>query len=159
MSMSTNEASVADEAAFSVRRTIRIGAPLSKVWAAVTEPEHISRWFGRADFDGSGAGAHGTLTWEGYGSVPVRVDAIDPQRSVTYRWNNDDALGAPIAAFDEARATVFTFTLDETDRGVLLTVVESGFENTSDPAFNLDAHRQGWDSELDKLAALLESAP
>ena len=159
MSMTTNQASVADEAAFSVRRTIRIDAPVSKVWAAVTEAEHISRWFGRAEFDGAGAGAQGTLTWEGYGSVPVRIDAVDPQRSITYRWNNDDALGAPIAEFDEARASVFTFTLDEADGGTQLTVVESGFGNTSDPAFNLEAHRQGWDSELDKLVMLLESTP
>jgi len=159
MSMTANEASIADVAAFSVRRTIRIEAPVSKVWAAVTEPEHISLWFGRADFDDSGAGAQGTLTWDGYGSVPVRIEAIEPQRSVTYRWNNDDALGAPIPVFDETRATVFTFSLVETHGGVLLTVVESGFENTSDPAFNLEAHREGWNSELDKLVALLQSAP
>ena len=41
--------------------------------------------------------------------------------------------------------------------GTQLTVVESGFEHTSDPAANLESHREGWDSELDKLVALLES--
>ena len=40
--------------------------------------------------------------------------------------------------------------------GTELTVVETGFENTSDPAANLESHREGWDSELDKLVALLE---
>ena len=38
-----------------------------------------------------------------------------------------------------------------------LTVVETGFETTSDPAANLADHRDGWNGELDKLVALLES--
>jgi hypothetical protein len=40
-----------------------------------------------------------------------------------------------------------------------LTVVETGFETTSDPIANMEDHRGGWDGELDKLVALLESAP
>ena len=54
VSMTDNEASVIDEGTFSVRRTIRIAAPIEKVWTAVTEPEHISRWFGRTVLDGDG---------------------------------------------------------------------------------------------------------
>jgi len=42
-------------------------------------------------------------------------------------------------------------------QGTRLTVVESGFETTSDPVANLEDHRGGWDGELDKLVALLES--
>ena len=40
--------------------------------------------------------------------------------------------------------------------GTRLTVVETGFEHTSDPSANLESHREGWDGELDKLVALLE---
>ncbi|TDN90704.1 SRPBCC domain-containing protein [Microbacterium sp. BK668] len=156
MSMTANPAAVVDESRFTVRRSIRIAAPVDKVWSAVTAPEHISRWFGHARFDGTGVGAQGTLTFPDYGAVPVRIEAVDEPRSVTYRWGNDDALGAPPAELDEAAATVFTFTLEAVEGGTQLTVVESGFENTSDPAGNLEAHRQGWDGELDKLVALLE---
>ncbi|MEP6561594.1 MAG: hypothetical protein ABJD68_11065 [Nakamurella sp.] len=42
--------------------------------------------------------------------------------------------------------------------GTQLTVVESGFETTSDPVANLESHRTGWDSELDQLVALLEGS-
>ncbi len=150
--------SVIDAAAFTVTRTITIAAPLAKVWAAVTEPEHISRWFGQAEFSGAGAGAIGTLTWEGYGTVPVRIEAVDPPRLVSYRWCNDDAAGQLPDQLDEATSTVFTFTLVEIDGGTELTVVETGFDRTSDPAGNLESHREGWDGELDKLVALVEGA-
>ena len=51
---------------------------------------------------------------------------------------------------------MFTFTLEPVSNGTQLTVVETGFERTSDPAANLESHREGWDGELDKLVALLE---
>lgn len=158
MSMTVNPPSTVDEDAFAVRRTIRIAAPVEKVWAAITQPEHISVWFGRTVLDGAGVGAHGTMTFDGYGAVPLRVETIDEPRMVTYRWNNDDATGAPPAEFDEATSTVFTFTLEPADGGTQLTVVETGFERTSSPLENLRSHGEGWGSELDKLVALLEGA-
>lgn len=157
MSMTVNPSSVVDDAEFTVRRTIRIAAPVAKVWAAVTEPAHISSWFGQAAFDGSDAGARGTLTWPGRDPIPVRIEAIDAPRSVSYRWGNDDASGVVPDELDDAHSTVFTFTLVEVPEGTELTVVETGFETTSDPAANLADHREGWNSELDKLVALLES--
>jgi len=156
VSMTGNEASVIDEGAFTVRRTIRIAAPVDKVWRAVTEPEHISRWFGQTVLDGAGVGATGTMTFEGYGVIPLRVEAIDAPRSVSYRWGNDDAADRRPDVLDEATATVFTFTLDEVAGGTELTVVETGFDRTSNPASNMADHAQGWVEELDKLVALLE---
>ncbi|WP_240898345.1 SRPBCC domain-containing protein [Agromyces luteolus] len=171
--MTDNEPSVIDEGTFTVRRTIRIDAPVEKVWSAVTEPEHISRWFGRTVLEGTGVGAEGTMTFEGYGDVPIRVEAVDPPRSITYRWGNDDALGHLPDRVDEATSTVFTFTLEPVPGGPVadgpvsdgpidgradgateLTVVETGFDLTSDPAANMRAHGEGWVSELDKLVAL-----
>jgi uncharacterized protein YndB with AHSA1/START domain len=149
-----NNLAVIDPDTFSVRRTIRISAPVDRVWEAVTAPEHISRWFGRAALAGSGVGALGTLTWDDRGSIPFRIEALEAPRLITYRWSNDDALGAIPDSLDEEHSTVFTFTLDPIDGGTLLTVVETGFENTSDAAANLEAHRQGWNSELDELVAL-----
>ena len=158
MTMTVNPGSIVDEEAFAVRRSIRIAAPIEKVWAAVTEPAHISRWFGRAEFSGTGAGATGTLTWKGNPVVPVRVEAFEPPRTVSYRWVNDNARGAEAASVDSDGATEFTFTLEEAEDGTLLTVVETGFAATSDPTYNLEQHRLGWNGELDKLVALLEGA-
>ena len=157
MSMTTNEPAVVDEAAFTVRRTITIDAPVSKVWSAITEPARISQWFGRAALTAHGVGATGTLTWDGRDPIPFRVEAMDEPRLVSYRWNNDDALGTSPDAVDDEHSTVFTFTLEEIGGGTQLTVVETGFDNTSDPVANLNDHRTGWDGELDKLVILLES--
>jgi len=156
-SISSSQPAVVDAAAFTVRRTIRIAAPVEKVWSAVTEPEHISRWFGRTELDGSGAGARGTMTFAERGSIPLRVEAMDHPRLVTYRWNNDDALERLPGELDIDHSTIFTFTLEPVSGGTRLTVVESGFDATSDPAANLESHRGGWEVELDKLVALLES--
>lgn len=158
MSMTVNQPSVIDEGAFTVRRTIQIAAPIDRVWSAVTAPEHISRWFGRAEFAGATAGSLGTLTWPDRDPIPVRIEAIDAPHSVSYRWGNDDASAVVPTEVDEKNSTVFTFTLEPVGDGTQLTVVETGFENTSDPMANLEDHRGGWNSELDKLVALLESA-
>ncbi|WP_448808819.1 SRPBCC family protein [Agromyces bauzanensis] len=154
--MTDNQASVIDEAAFTVRRSIHIAAPLEKVWSAVTEPEHISRWFGRVALDGSGAGAKGTITFPDYGAVPLMVEAVDAPRMVSYRWGNDAVAPLPDAVDDHS--TVFTFTLEEVAGGTQLTVAETGFDRTSDPAANMADHAEGWVSELDKLVALLEGS-
>ena len=153
---SNSPASVVDAATFTVRRTIDIAAPAEKVWAAVTEAEHISRWFGRAEISGRGVGATGTLTWPDHGPVPLRVEAFDAPLAVSYRWSNDDASGTHPPELDVEHSTVFTFTLEPVPHGTRLTVVETGFDATSAPLANLEDHRKGWDGELDKLVTLLE---
>jgi uncharacterized protein YndB with AHSA1/START domain len=157
MSMTINSPSVVDDSAFTVTRTIMIAAPIDKVWSAVAEPEHVSRWFGRLELDGAGAGAAGTLSWTDGPRIPIRIETIDEPRSISYRWGNDGAGGSASAQLDDATSTVFTFTLVATAEGTELTVVETGFERTSDPAFNLAEHGKGWNGELDKLAALFEN--
>ena len=148
-----NPAAIADTETFTVRRSIRISAPRENVWAAVTDPVHISRWFGPTELDDHGVG---TISFPDYGAVPLRVVTVDPQQSVSYRWNNDDALGALPGEFDDTHATTFTFTLTDADDGTELSVVESGFEVTSDPTANTLSHQEGWTTELDKLVTLLE---
>lgn len=155
MTMASDHPAVVDHAAFAVRRTIEIAAPVEKVWSAVTEPQHITRWLGEARFDGTGPGATGTLSWPDRGSVPLRVEAMDPLERVSYRWTNDEAGDLP-EQVDPDRSTVFTFTLEPIASGTRLTVVETGFERSADPAGNLESHRRGWDTELDELTALLE---
>ena len=154
--MTSNPPAVVDEDALSVSRTILIAAPIGSVWTAITDPAHISQWFGLTVLDGSGVGATGTMTFPDYGAVPLRVEAIDEPNLITYRWGNDDA-GELLDHVDEERTTVFTFTLLEIPSGTQLTVVETGFERTSDPLSNVRDHGTGWTDELDKLVTLLES--
>lgn len=154
--MTDNPLTVAEHDTFTVRRTIHVAAPVEKVWTAITEPEHISRWFGRTVLVGEGVGAHGTVTWPHEDAIPIRVEAVDPPRMISYRWCNDEALDSVPSELDVAHSTVFTFTLKELRDGTELTVVESGFETTREPGRNLESHRQGWDEQLDRLVAMLE---
>ena len=158
MSMTTNEPSVIDPEAFTVTRTVTIAASIEKVWAAITEPEHISRWFGqKAVLDGLVEGANGVFSFEGYGDFPVRIEQLDPLRSISYRWGNDNA--ASTGSIDEDHSTVFRFTLEPVDGGTRLTVVETGFDTLTDPAASMEGNRGGWNSELDELVAYLEGTP
>jgi uncharacterized protein YndB with AHSA1/START domain len=152
--MTTNPPSIVDSDAFTVSRTIRINAPIEKVWAAVTKAEHISKWFGQvAVLDDVAVGATGVFGFTGYGDFPVRIEELDPPHLIAFRWGNDNTHSAPL---DSGQTTLFRFTLEELDGGTRLTVVESGFDSLTDPAGSLEGNRQGWNEELDELAAYVE---
>ena len=150
--MTTNEPSVID--GFTVSRTIHINAPVEKVWAAITEPTHLAKWFpDRAELQPVAVGATGNFEWDDYGTQPVIVEAVDAPHSIAYRWGNDAPDSATV---DLEHSTVFTFTLSPVAGGTQLTVVETGFETLADPASGLESNRGGWDFELDELVAYLE---
>lgn len=155
MTTTINSPSVVDTGAFTVQRTIEISAPLGKVWAAITEAEHIARWFGQsAVLDDVSVGAKGVFSFEGYGDFPVVVEELDPPRMIAYRWSNENA--RPVAPVDPEHSTVFRFTLEPRGSATQLTVVETGFASLADPAASMEGNRGGWDSELDELVAYLE---
>jgi uncharacterized protein YndB with AHSA1/START domain len=149
--MTSNEPSAVDSADFTVRRTITIAASPDKVWAAITEPEHIVGWFGQgATLDALAVGADGVFSFDGFGDQAIRIEELDAPRMIAYRWS--EAAGP----LDADHSTVFRFTLEPQGGGTRLTVVESGFSTLADPAASMEDHRGGWDSELDELVAYLE---
>jgi uncharacterized protein YndB with AHSA1/START domain len=162
MSMTTNPPSVVDPDGFTVRRTITITASVEKVWAAITEAEHLARWFPHsAVLPSASIGTRGVFTWDDYGSFPVRVEEVDPPRSIAYRWSNSAPVSAPIDEVNEIelnadRSTVFRFTVEAIEGGTQLTVVETGFGTLANPSASMEDNRGGWNSELDELVAYLE---
>ena len=157
MSMTINNPSTIDADAFTVRRTVTIAAAPAKVWAAVTRPELIIQWFGDvAELDRLEVGAEGEFGFEGYGRFPVRIEELDAPHAIAYRWGNENATPTTL----DEHSTVFRFTLEPLDEGAAtrLTVVESGFDNLSDPAKAMESNRGGWDSELDELVAFVEGS-
>ena len=157
MSMTDNQPSVVDNDEFTVRRTVTIAAPIEKVWAAVTEPEHISRWFGQSTvLDELAVGARGSFSWDDYGTIPVLIEELDPPHVVAYRWSNASGNTIEADEVDPDHSTVFRFTLEAVNGGTQLTVVESGFDTLSTPAESMESNRGGWNSELDELVAYLE---
>lgn len=140
-----------DEDAFNVSRTITIAAPQEKVWQAITDPEHIVKWFGaKHTLDRLEPGGTGVWTFDGYGDIPILIQALEAPRFITYRWGD-----AGDAAPDVATSTTFTLTLTAIAGGTQLHVIETGFERLPNPARGMASNQEGWTSELDKLVALL----
>ena len=154
MTTTTNPPAVIDPDGYAVSRTITIAAPQERVWAAVTEPDHIAKWAGQsASMDRIEVGGRGTWTFDGYGTVPLEIEELNPPHSIAYRWGN-----AKYPDIDPGQSTVFRFTLEPIEGGTRLTVVESGFDTLGDPAARMEDNRGGWTSELDELVAYLEGA-
>jgi len=152
--MTDTSPSVIDEETWSVTRTVRIDAPRSTVWAAITQPDRISQWFGqRTVIDRVEVGGSGYFHFDGYGDNPVVIVEHQPESAFGYRWGKE---GEPIR---DDNSTLVRFTLDDEGDGTLLSVVETGFGVLAGGdgyrRSQLDDHRGGWDSEIGELIALL----
>jgi uncharacterized protein YndB with AHSA1/START domain len=139
-----------------IRRTIQLAVPRERVWAALTEPELLIQWFGEGfEVTSFEVGGTGRIIYEDFGDFPFEITEIAPQQTLAFRWS-----GIPADELDE-HSTVVTFTLAGDESSSELTVVESGFESipggTRYRRDRLEQNREGWDVELDELAALLQS--
>jgi uncharacterized protein YndB with AHSA1/START domain len=141
-----------------IEREITIAAPVERVWAVLTEPEHVGKWFGQgppAPIDLRPGGImhldHGQ-----YGQFPTRIEKVDPPHYFAYRW----ASGYPGQEATEDNATLVEFTLTPDGDGTRLHLVESGFatlvlpEETRATA-SYESHSAGW---TDVLAGMREHA-
>jgi uncharacterized protein YndB with AHSA1/START domain len=141
-----------------IEREIVIDAPVSRVWAALTQAEHIGAWFGDAgaDIDPRPGGAL-VIRWREHGVFPTVIERFEPERVFAWRWAH--------AAGEQPRpgnSTLVEFTLTAEGNGTRLRVVESGFralELTADERAKCVAdNTQGWREELDELRAYLQPA-
>ncbi len=134
-----------------VRRVLETRAPRERVWAALTEPEQLVRWFPtqRAEID-LRPGGDALFEWEDSKDEAV-VDVVEPPGRLVFRWRP--------AGLDRPFTTV-SFTLEETAAGTRLTLVESGFASLSDQIAqqSQEGNDAGWAKELAELQAYLEAA-
>ncbi|MCA9862383.1 MAG: SRPBCC domain-containing protein [Thermomicrobiales bacterium] len=138
-----------------VEREIVVAAPVERVWAVLTEPEHIGQWFGnRAELEPCVGGA-GLLEFEGYGAFKISVVRFEPTSFFSYRWANK--------AGDEAvpgRSTLVEFTLEPAGSSTKLRVVESDFDllplTEAEREHEIAEHTRGWREELDELRVYAE---
>ncbi len=131
-----------------IERETTIAAPVERVWAVLTEAEHIGRWFADAgaEIDLRPGGAL-VMRWQRARHDPARVEAVEPPRRFAYRWTaHHAAQGAEPA---EGNSTLVEFTLTPEGDGTRLRVVESGFASlaTDEQArvkANYDDNAGGW---------------
>lgn len=131
-----------------IERTMTFHVQRDAVWAALTEPEQISRWFGDETEIDLRPGGEAVFRW---GDVEVRatVEAVDPPKRFAYRWEpSQTPSGGP--------TTLVEFVLEEIDGGTRLTLVESGFAEFV--AESRQENEYGWDDELSHLREHLASS-
>ncbi|MCV7197284.1 SRPBCC family protein [Mycobacterium angelicum] len=155
-----------------IEKRVVLRASLDRVWRAISDAEEFGRWFG-IRFDGpfvAGMSITGVIT-------PTIVDdkigkrqqphsgvrsswqivAVEPQRRFAYRWH-PFAID-PAADYDQEPTTLVEFTLAETPEGVLLTIVESGFDAIGEDRRNESyrANSEGWAIQTDLVRRYLEA--
>lgn len=138
----------------SIEREIVINAPPERVWALITESEHVGTWFAdvEAEVDPQPGGIY-RLTWEKTGTTIGRVVTVEPHTRFSYRWN---AWGAKWGEEPEdGYATLVEFLLEPQGTATRLRVVETGFadlvvdEAVRTTAF--DGNVRGWLAEIGEL--------
>jgi uncharacterized protein YndB with AHSA1/START domain len=136
------QAPVPDE----IRKELTIHATRQQVWAAITEPEQLKRWFPTHDATVDlRPGGQIYLEWEDMSTTGV-FDEIDPLNRLVFRWH-------PAGDDHPSTSVEFTLTEAEGDDSTLLTVVERGFAQL--PPESREGNVEGWTSELQELVDYL----
>lgn len=139
-----------------IERETLIAASLDRVWSLVTQPGF---WVAdKASLPGTMANEGETMLAKNpeYGDFPVRVEKVEPQTYVAYRW----ASAFPGEELRPDNSTLVEFTLTTEGDKTRLTVVESGFaalagsEEVRSKA--VKDNTGGWPEELDALKARAE---
>ena len=139
-----------------IEKRVVLHASRSRVWRAITTAEEFGAWF-RVNLEGvfaEGATIRGRITHPGYEHVTVDmlVERIEPERYFSYRWHPNPI--DPAVDYSAEPTTLVEFTLEDTEGGTALTIVESGFDRIP-LARRAEAFRmndQGWAGEIKNLA-------
>lgn len=142
-----------------IEREIVIAAPVERVWAVVTQPEHVGSWFGDAGAEVDlRPGGVILIHWKEWGTGYGVVERVEPPRVFSWR-------GA-LLGHTEVRAnnsTVVEFTLTPEGEGTRLRVVESGFRTLDLPADEAlkqaEGNVDGWRIKTEELRAYVEGVP
>jgi uncharacterized protein YndB with AHSA1/START domain len=152
-----------------IEKSAVLRAPMDRVWRAISDSAEFGTWFGMR-VDGpfvAGTTVTGVLTETAVDeevaaqqracagtAFPLHVVAVDPPRHLAFRWN---PLEEPEFA---ALTTLVEFTLSEVDEGVLLEIVESGFDALPEErrAAAFTDNSGGWTAQLALVGRYVTSA-
>lgn len=143
-----------------IERKVLLNAPRKQVWEALTNAEQFGSWFGVALKGKTFVEGHtleAPITFPHYEHViwKARIERILPQTLFSFRWH-------PFAVekgvdYDEETPTLVEFTIEECAPGILLRVIESGFNEIPQArrqtAFKMNS--RGWDEQMSNIEAYL----
>jgi uncharacterized protein YndB with AHSA1/START domain len=139
---------------------ILLKAPRTKVWRALSNAEQFGNWFG-IDFAGghftAGQSVQGRIIHPDYDHLTfaILIERVQPEYLLAWRWHP-----APIdqsVDYSQEPTTLVVFELKDMDGGVLLTVVETGFDNIPltrrAEAFRMNSN--GWAQQMKNIESHL----
>jgi uncharacterized protein YndB with AHSA1/START domain len=142
-----------------IDRDVYIEAPVSRVWAVVTRPEHVGTWFGNGDPAEMDLRPGGRIVFDhgGYGKLPAVIEQVREPTLFSFRWAADDTGGREPSV---ANSTLVELLLEPEGDGTRLRVVESGFALViAEPGVieaRYKANSAGWSQALGGLAKYAE---
>ena len=138
-----------------------IAAPVERVWAVLTEPEHVGQWFGQGKPTQVDLRPGGIMVLDHgeHGTYLTRIETVDAPRYLSYRW----ASAYPGDEANEDNSTLVEFTLTPEGDGTRLRLVESGFASLTIPPERIpsagyESHSNGWPQVLRELRSHAERA-
>jgi uncharacterized protein YndB with AHSA1/START domain len=156
-----------------IEKKILLRAPRKRVWRALTDSKEFGTWFGMK-FDGPfspGLTMRGVIVptevnaevakaQKPYEGLPfeITIEKMEPERLFSFRWHpNAVERGVDYSA---EPTTLIEFLLEEVENGVLLTVIESGFDRIplARRAKAFTANEQGWGMVLKLIEEYLVQA-
>jgi uncharacterized protein YndB with AHSA1/START domain len=136
----------------SIEREILVEAPVEVVWAVITEPAHVARWFSHAAEIDLRPGGDMRLIWHDGGAFPGRVERVEPPHTFAFRWVQRGGESPR-----EGNSTLVVFNLTAEGAYTRLRVTESGFAqlawSESERAEHQGDNVEGWARELEELRA------
>lgn len=143
-----------------IEREITIAAPVERVWAVLTEPEHIGSWFGQGEPTPVDLRPGGIMELDHgrWGRFLTTIVAVEPPYRFAYRW----ASAYPGEVAVEGNSTLVEFTLTpEGDHSTHLQVIESGFATLDIPedrhaTASYESHAEGWSGQVDNIRQYTE---
>ena len=149
-----------------IEKRIELKAPISRVWAALTDSRQFGEWF-RVKLDGPfapGQVSRGQMTYPGYEHVrwEATVQKMEPERLFSFRWPHPRSFEKPDYPQDYSGTptTLVEFRLEKTANGTLLILTESGFESLPEN-LRLEAFRRnegGWTQQMKNIEAYVAQA-
>jgi uncharacterized protein YndB with AHSA1/START domain len=148
-----------------IEKKILLRAPRARVWRALTDPIEFGTWFGVKMSAGSfvpGEVARGAIINADpqYANLPfeITIEKMEPERLFSWRWHP----GAVERDRDYSKdpTTLVVFSLEESEGGTLLTVVESGFDKVP-AAYRATAFRlnnEGWTEQMKNIERYVTGA-
>ncbi|MFK3820702.1 SRPBCC family protein [Pseudomonas yamanorum] len=144
-----------------IKRKVLLNASRQRVWDALTDAEQFGSWFGIALKDkqfAAGRAIEAPITYPGYEHVvwKAKIERLEPQARFSFSWH-------PYAVdkevdYDTEAPTLVEFTLEDHGEGILLRVVESGFDGIPDARRRQKAYKKnsrGWDDQMNNIEEYL----